>query len=64
MLGTDAGNPPGHDLGPLRNELRKQFHVFVINRINALDAELANFLAPKILLWAGRPLTLVFTPVS
>src|SRR5438874_10482675 len=39
-----------HDLCSLRNELRKQLHVFVVDRIDAFDAELADFLAPVILL--------------
>jgi hypothetical protein len=44
---ADAGQPPRRDLPALGYELRQQTHIFIIDRFDLLDAELANFLAPE-----------------
>src|SRR6185312_8816904 len=44
---ADAGQAAGHDLALLRHELAEQAHVFVIDGINLLDAELADLLAAE-----------------
>src|SRR5437899_1501104 len=56
MLGANARYAARHDLGPLRNELRQQFHVFVIDGINTLDTKLTNLLPPVVLLLTRRTL--------
>jgi hypothetical protein len=48
MRRAHAGQASRGDLATLGHELRQQTHVFVIDRFNLLDAELANFFAPEI----------------
>ena len=43
-----TGQPARHDLAAFRNKLRQQAHIFVIDRIDLLGAELAHFLATEI----------------
>ena len=42
-----AGQASRSDLAAFRHELRQQTHIFVIDRFDLLDAELANFFAPE-----------------
>jgi hypothetical protein len=42
-----AGQASRSDLAAFRHELRQQTHIFVIDRFDLLDAELANLLAPE-----------------
>src|ERR1700691_2065737 len=42
-----AGQAPRSDFAALRDELRQQAHVFVIDRFDLLDAELANLFAAE-----------------
>jgi len=42
-----AGQAARSDLAALGDELRQQTHIFVIDRFDFFDAELANLLAPK-----------------
>jgi hypothetical protein len=44
---ANARQAPGHDLAALRNELRQQPNVLVIDRVDFLDAEFADFLATE-----------------
>src|SRR6266853_407979 len=44
-----AGQASWRDLAAFRYELRQQTHIFVIDRLDLLDAELANFFAPEVL---------------
>ena len=44
---THAGEPPGHDLAALGNELLQQPHIAVGDRVNLLGAELADLLTAK-----------------
>jgi len=44
---ADSGQTPGNDLAAFGDEAGEQAHVFVVNRLNLLDAELANFLAAE-----------------
>ena len=45
---ADAGQPPRHDLAAFGDELAEQPRVFVVDGVNFLDAEFADFLATKI----------------
>src|SRR5581483_12016315 len=64
MRRAHARDAPRYDLAPLRDEAVQQFRVFIIDVVDLLDAEPADFLAPEILLLlrgdrfvaAGRPL--------
>src|ERR1700687_6322540 len=42
-----TGQASRSDLAAFRDELRQQTHIFVIDRFDLLDAELANLLAPE-----------------
>src|SRR5690349_12192107 len=46
---ADARQAARHDLAALGHELRKQTHVLVIDGVDLLDAELADFLAAEVL---------------
>src|SRR5204863_9404902 len=64
MRRAHAGNPARHNLAPLRDEAVQQFRVLIVDVVDLLDAEPADFLPPEILLLlrsdglvtAGRPL--------
>ena len=47
MRSADTRQAAWRNLSALRDELRQQPHIFVIDRFDLLDAELANFLAPE-----------------
>src|SRR5437879_2543973 len=47
MRRANAGQPPRHDLPALGHELAKQPVILVVDVLDLLDAELANFLAPE-----------------
>src|SRR5258708_20481579 len=57
MRRANAGQPTRHDLAALGHELAQHAVVLVVNVLDFLDAELANFLAPKKLAstFARRP---------
>src|SRR5579863_9719798 len=42
-----AGQAPGNDLAALRHESRQQAHILVVDPVDLLDAEFANFLAAE-----------------
>jgi hypothetical protein len=48
VRGANPGQPPWDDLPAFRHELGEQTNVLVIDGLNFLYAELANFLAAKI----------------
>ena len=60
MRRADAGNTARDDLAALGHEGVQQLQIFVIDVVDLLDAEPADFLAPEILLLLGsdgrRPL--------
>jgi hypothetical protein len=47
MRRTHSGEPPRHDLSTLSHELAEQPVIFVVDVLDLLDAELANFLTPE-----------------
>src|SRR5437868_12729166 len=47
MRRAHAGQAPGNDLPCFGNETGKQANVLVVDRVNLLDAELANLLAAE-----------------
>src|SRR5260370_40360323 len=53
MRGAHARNPPGRDFTALRNEGHQQSRVLVVDIVDLVDAEPAQFLAPEILFLAG-----------
>src|SRR5712692_503535 len=55
VWGANTGQPPRNNFAAFRHELRQQPDVLVINGLNLLHAELANFLAPEILAAALAP---------
>src|SRR5262249_28047427 len=46
---ANARQTPGNDLSTLRDKLREQTNVLVVDVLDLLDAELADFLTPEIL---------------
>ena len=56
VLRTHTRYPARHDLRAFGNELRKQFHIFVVDGIDAFDAELTDFLPAIVLFLARRTL--------
>ena len=64
---ADAGQTAWHDLAALSNELRQQANVLVVDRVDLLDTEFADFLATEKLPSAGSALTPTgtgWTPLS
>jgi len=55
MRGTNTGQSPWNDLPALRHKLSEQPNILVIDGLDLLHAELANFLAPEILAAAFAP---------
>src|SRR5262249_20650218 len=53
VLRTHTRYPARHDLRAFGNELRKQFHIFVVDGIDAFDAELTKLL-PAVILFLSR----------
>src|SRR5262245_58637223 len=53
VLRTHTRYPPRHDLRAFGNELRKQFHIFVVDGVDAFDAELTKLL-PAVILFLSR----------
>jgi len=53
VLRTHTRYPARHDLRAFGNELRKQFHIFVVDGIDAFDAELTKPL-PAVILFLSR----------
>src|SRR5437667_9054948 len=49
MRSTNSGQAPWNDLSALRHKLSEHAHVLVVDGLDLLHAELANFLAPEIL---------------
>ena len=49
MRRANAGQSPRNDPSAFRDKLREQTNVLVIDSLDLFDAELANFLAAKIL---------------
>src|SRR5581483_4739870 len=49
MRRADTGQPAWHNLATFRYKLREQANVFVIDRLDLLHAEFADFLAAKVL---------------
>src|SRR5579864_3931342 len=49
MRRANSGQPTGNDLPAFRHKLREQTNVFVVDVLDLLDAELADFLPPEIL---------------
>jgi hypothetical protein len=47
MRRAHTGQAARRNLSALRDELRQQAHIFVINRLDLLDAKLTYFLAPE-----------------
>ena len=47
MLRAGTGDPAGQDLRPLRDALAKSGHVFIIDVLDLIGAELTYFLFPK-----------------
>jgi hypothetical protein len=47
MRGANACQTPWNDLAALGHELPEQAHVLIVDRIDLLDAELANLLAAE-----------------
>ena len=67
MRSADAGQPARNDLSALGDKLRKQSHIFVVDRFDFLDAEFADFFAAEKLAaafpaagpsWSARTATL------
>ena len=50
MRRANARDAARNDLAPLRHEGVQQLHVLVVDVVDLLDAEAADFLAPEILL--------------
>jgi len=64
---ADAGQTAWHDLAALSNELRQQANVLVVDRVDLLDTEFADFLAAEKFPSAGSALTPTgtgWTPLS
>src|SRR5271166_5373470 len=47
MRRAHASQASRSDFAALRHKLRQQTHIFIVDRLDLLDAELANFLAPE-----------------
>jgi hypothetical protein len=47
MGGADAGEAPGYYLAPLGNKLLQQAYIAIVDGVDLLDTEFANFLAAK-----------------
>jgi hypothetical protein len=52
-----AGQTPGHNFAAFGDELRQQANVFVIDRVDFLDTEFADFLAAEKFPSAGPAFT-------
>src|SRR3984893_7242791 len=46
---THAGQASRSDLAAFSHELRQEPHIFVVDRLDLLDAELAHLFAPEVL---------------